>query len=406
MEIMNDAKKSYILYFWMFLCFFITDSPFANYAANGYVFKVTAPMILGILYPAYCMIFKKYTLSRSYTLVTLFIFSMVALSSALGGGGLRMTVAYLGMWLFGLFFSKTYSFEDFRRAFMNSVIFIAIFSIIIYLVLLLFPVSKYMFPTVLYSNGMTVDLFFTTFRLMSGPVRRNYGMFWEPGTYQAYLNLALLFLFKEKKCDFFLPKVIVLVLAIITTFSTTGFIVMALILCYSMLTKSDALQKSAFKKISFVVFMIGVSIIALANADMIARLVFDKMEAGNNSYDSRMLSILGNLIVTLKYPFLGAGYGNSAQVLNQLVESTSGFIHQTNTFTNYFATFGIFIGGLFIFFWMKISSALSKNLMENIFTIVILTLITSGENFLSSFAFILFLIYGFRLSKLDNWFKL
>ena len=72
---------------------------------------------------------------------------------------------------------------------------------------------------------------------------------------------------------------------------------MALILCYSMLTKSDALQKSAFKKISFVVFMIGVSIIALANADMIARLVFDKMEAGNNSYDSRMLSILGNLIV-------------------------------------------------------------------------------------------------------------
>lgn len=392
----DNGKKHILLYIWVFLCFFITDSPFANYAPMGYTFKVMVPMILGVLYAAYYLLLKRSKLDVARTVLLLFVLGTVALSSFLGNSGLRLVLAYIGMWLFGAFFTRIYSFESFRRVFLRCVLFVAAFSLIVYFMLLLFPASRSLFPTVAYSNGATVDLFFTTFRLTSGPVRRNYGMFWEPGTYQAYLNLALLFLFKEEGGRFLPAKALLLIVAIVTTFSTTGYIVMAAILCFGVLSGGRAFR-GPLAKCVFVLSVIVLVCVALANFGLVEDLVFDKMEAGNNSYDSRMLSIVGNLQLLLYHPILGVGYGMSADALNLLVDSSSGFIHQTNTFTNYLATFGVILGGFFIWLWWKLARVLSDRWTQALPIFLIFVLITSGENFLGSFAFTMFLAYGFRL---------
>ena len=195
---------------------------------------------------------------------------------------------------------------------------------------------------------------------------------------------------------------LVLIFAIITTFSTTGFIVMALILVYNLVLQNDNLKNNPKQSILYLLLMGVLVIFALIYYDSISELIFDKMESGNNSYDSRTLSIKGNLILFLNHCLLGVGYGMSAHELNQVIASTSGYIHQTNTFTNYLATFGLIIGGFFIICWGKIAQILSKNYWELGYVFIILTMITSGENFLSSFAFTLFLAYGVKLINFEK----
>lgn len=61
---------------------------------------------------------------------------------------------------------------------------------------------------------------------------RNSGMFWEPGAFQGYICIAFVFLIK---CTDLLHKKLyggILTIALITTFSTTGYIVFAFIVIY------------------------------------------------------------------------------------------------------------------------------------------------------------------------------
>lgn len=60
-------------------------------------------------------------------------------------------------------------------------------------------------------------------------LRRNSGMFWEPGAFQGYVNLALLFSIFIKKQKLMLLKVLTLMAALLTTYSTTGYIAFAFV---------------------------------------------------------------------------------------------------------------------------------------------------------------------------------
>lgn len=68
---------------------------------------------------------------------------------------------------------------------------------------------------------------------LGGLTLRNCGPFWEPGAYQGFLNLALLIniLFNERSKYSWLKNVVFIV-AIITTYSTGGYITLFLVLLY------------------------------------------------------------------------------------------------------------------------------------------------------------------------------
>ena len=62
---------------------------------------------------------------------------------------------------------------------------------------------------------------------------RNAGICWEPGCYQCFLNIGLLFLLEKEKYNyqkFFYFKFFVLILTILTTVSTTGIIILIILL--------------------------------------------------------------------------------------------------------------------------------------------------------------------------------
>ena len=67
---------------------------------------------------------------------------------------------------------------------------------------------------------------------------RNCGPFWEPGAYQGFLNLAIVInLLYNKKDKQWKYKNLVFIIAIITTFSTGGYITLFVILMYVIYTK-------------------------------------------------------------------------------------------------------------------------------------------------------------------------
>jgi hypothetical protein len=124
--------------------------------------------------------------------------------------------------------------------------------------------------------------------------------------------------------------------------------------------------------------------------------VFSKIENGfsNVSFLSRYYSIIGNIEIALNHPLVGVGLNNSDEVIRSMYSVYKG-IHQTNTLTNYFATFGLFWGLFFNICWFNFAKKISHGCIKTIFCIVAVACILSGENFLNSMIFTVFLMYGF-----------
>lgn len=158
---------------------------------------------------------------------------------------------------------------------------------------------------------------------------RNSGMFWEPGAFQAYINLVPLMFYNELKQLWKRERFscIILILALITTFSTTGYVVFLFII-------GTALIKTTHNK--FFKAIIGVAVFAIVvysftSLDFIGEKISEQYEnaltiekgdvswtrfgaAMVDSYEIARNPITGNgFLMDARYPGLGelmSGSGN------------------------------------------------------------------------------------------------
>ena len=127
--------------------------------------------------------------------------------------------------------------KDFVRTYTNIIFFIALYSLIIYLVCLNTTVYDYLYNKVAVFDSINADraIFegagknFIIYNFQTNIISktigfsRNCGPFWEPGMFAVFVLIALFFnLFLIKKGS--LIKNITLIAAIISTFSTGGYI--------------------------------------------------------------------------------------------------------------------------------------------------------------------------------------
>lgn len=142
----------------------------------------------------------------------------------------------------GLFCASIISPEVFKKKYIDIIAVFAAISLVCFGVGIVYPQIALFFPETIgeasvdyYNAGVYV---FMKAKGYSGFIltSRNSGICWEPGCYQMFLNVALLFLLdsklkKEGKKFYF--TLLILMVTIITTMSTTGFILMLCILvCY------------------------------------------------------------------------------------------------------------------------------------------------------------------------------
>jgi hypothetical protein len=149
--------------------------------------------------------------------------------------------------------------ERFHITFVNFVYFLALFSLLFYPTQFFPPLQEFIkntlgslitpLGTADYPEGFrSKTLIFFTYmhnygqEIVPGIMPRNCGAFWEPGMFAVFLNLALMINLFINHAVIFSRKNIVLILVIITTFSTTGFIVLFLIVLSKFFFQKDLIK--------------------------------------------------------------------------------------------------------------------------------------------------------------------
>ncbi|MDU6365061.1 MAG: hypothetical protein E6582_16250 [Clostridium sp.] len=168
---------------------------------------------------------------------------------------------------------------------------------------------------------------------------RNSGMFWEPGAFQCFINISLIFeLFGEKKNKF---NIILFIITIITTQSTTGYIIMAMVLLYSMVTLKIKFKNKTNVILLFLVIIIG--LFYLFNS----KIITDKFDTGNTSYRLRTNDFMGSINIITKYPLKGVGYVSE---LKKFEEDSNYINKNSNGLLIFIMEFGLIIFIVYIIF--------------------------------------------------------
>ena len=234
----KSNSKDIIEYILIIALYYVTGGAFSyfNYSMQIIVFFLVSLFI--------CIKFggKKYAL-RSSAVVPLTLMSFfIIIVPIFFNDSISTYIAIIMQLAIGLFCASVISPESFKQKFINVITFFAGVSLIGFAVgmvmpgvALLFPVSTVEDSSVYYYNaGIYVFMSpkgYASFLLTD----RNAGICWEPGCYQAFLNIGLLFLLNQQEKQhqkYFFYKFTILIITVVTTVSTTGLIILLLLLIF------------------------------------------------------------------------------------------------------------------------------------------------------------------------------
>ena len=224
------------------------------------------------------------------------------------------------------------------------------------------------------------------------PFFRNSGMFWEPGAFAGYI-LATLLLFidhpKQLWTDFKWQSVI-LIVSLLTTASTTGYITFAVLLLFVIL-KWGAKGYAKYLVYLIAVLLIVGSVIAFNKLEFLGQKIQRELLLTERQTDSDVnLSRSGSIIFDMQYIISHPVFGNGLSGLTRFrfhlgvydEEDLEGF---GNGFSGCIASMGL----LFMLTYL-ISIGLNKTLGAKWMVILIVILLLQGEYYLNYPWFMMF----------------
>lgn len=278
--------------------------------------------------------------------------------------------------------AKQISLNDYARAYCKILNVIGIASCVMFLFHDYFAGANYL-PTITNTIGLSYrSTIFANISVSSlEGMHRNIGPFWEPGTYQAYLILGILFsLFLDFTTKERIRNIIIYILSLVFTYSTTGYIaVLPLVTAY--LLSNKRITNRWIK-----VLLAGACVLAVwyvFNNEDVYSLVFGKIFEENDSYVSRVGSIQYGINVAIENPIFGVGPVEFENLLDGIAI--------VNTTVMHFAIYGIGVGLIYIYGMYRFSKACVTNFFSAFFVLGALLLSTSGENLTYSLLFNLIL---------------
>lgn len=204
-----------------------------------------------------------------------------------------------------------------------SVIYIRLMSIIclISIVFYLYTMRFGLLPGVLTSDH-TISLGFYTELLTQDNhgLNRNSGLFWEPGAFQAYINIAIaLMMLKEKFTNSDFLYLLLFIVTIITTSSTTGFLLLGLNLIYFV---SFKIKLSPFLRIIAIISTICICAYFYFNVDFLHEKIYNQttfaVDQEGRINDIRRLShiLFDNFFLGTSYIEIWTGNGFMSNLLH------------------------------------------------------------------------------------------
>lgn len=191
------------------------------------------------------------------------------------------------------------------------------------------------------------DIIFYVFNSGVGNFR-NCGPFWEPGAYAGFLVIAIIFHYMESKTitD---KKSIVLILALLSTFSTTGLLALMFFLVMFLGPKVAPIYK-----LILIPTIFAAIIISFTTMDFLGDKIVSQLDVASTHHNTRFKSAVLDWRDFAENPILGLGRDSHTRykgVTNRILT------HRTNGITNYLVTYGIFV---FLFYFGCIYYAFYK----------------------------------------------
>lgn len=300
--------------------------------------------------------------------------------------------------ILGFCIVKNIPFIQFKKIYIDIICFIAALTIVVYISTIMGFSWWENLPLVGDDNYHT--LIFDVIP-PSGQRYRVYGPFWEPGVFQAYLNVALLFSLLQRQID--IKRVILILICILLTFSTTGYICTALIF---LIRCVDSDGTTSIR--SIILIMAGLLLlIFLINNSYVMTVVFGKFSNSASSYGSlairlKDISIYANEY--LKNPIFGTGltksYNNAVKQysLNVMYRNFAG---SASTSMREFAGIGIYVGVLRLVQGWKFCEKISRKHSTAILMFLLFLIILNTEDYIYSLMFSTLFFYGI-VDDVDN----
>lgn len=388
------SKESAIIFLLMFLSgsFVVSNDIISSFATIG----------LWIFTLILCVVNSKFNEINVTTVAS--ILSFILLLSGVVNDELSIaTFNYIFSIITALFVTKAMNFHTFASTYVRIIKLLCVISIVGY-------AATYIYPSI-YSHAVVVNTAGHEFSnywlyvvgLPLSLLNRNFGMYWEPGAFSAFICLGFLldmyFLRNSKPMH-----ILIYIITIITTFSTTGII--ALIMMMLFLSIGSNVMKGG-SRIIMVGFILIIALFAFLNPDLFysssGESAFGKFQYYQSGDDSgtvaiRVYAIEYGIKGFLQNPIFGCGIQG---LTDYAMKYTHG--HNVCTFINWFAFFGFFFGAIMISGIYKFSKKIARNkALVTLFIFMMFFIITISENFATNAVFYLIAFYGFSQYKLQT----
>ena len=224
-------------------------------------------------------------------------------------------------------------------------------------------------------------------------VTRLFGPFREPGVFQMFLIMGLMTHWLQSNIIKGL-RISIYIVAILLTFSTTGYIALAILIVGCRLSRSNNGLKGNILYI--LILFVFLAIYLYTDVLSAEGQVFGKLNEENASTVARFGSIMGNLHIFSSSPFFGVGILSVDELFDHYISGNYSFFtaSNTNTILIQFSTFGLFFGLLWSYGFCRFWSYLSSKLLPSILFVVLGIVLFSGENLTENILTYIIIGYG------------
>jgi len=363
-----------------------------GYALLGYVrFVFYFVMSLSLVF------FSKIKIKSDIFIIFLVISCIILMSSVFNNDFSLGHLVLILIYIYSMIFISYINIDEFIKIFQNVVFVLALISLIVYLL----SVSMYSFVNILPKITNKAGNQFYSLFIMNIPdiyaLYRNFGLFREPGVYQMYLNVSLIFMLFYKNIEAKIYKISIIILTILSTFSTTGYIVMlSLLLTFFILTNNKKKFKYFLGLISTIILFIIFA--KLFNYNIIELVFLTKnISATSISETERYLSVFVNLYIGFNNLLYGAGISHTVELFQYFTKNIYYFetIHNTNHILIKFANFGIIYLIISLVGYYNFVKSLNNSTVATWFLFITLMIMFIGEEVTFSPIFNIIMFYGF-----------
>jgi len=388
-ENVKSGYTSFRCFLSLFLIMFLTSS--YNVVYNHISNSVT---ILSWLFVGVIILFDfngKLNLKLLY--VVLALIGSMWITIFLNGEDIKVSVYITIEVIIALIFVSVYGFDYFKNIYIKIMEILCFLSLVLFLGYIVFPEANDYFLAYNSFGHAVSNLYIYVDSVLH---TRNFGMFWEPGAFGVFINLALAFELTKEKIN--VKAILLFIITLITTFSTASFFSLAILMLYFIFDKNTIGTKARKYIIALIVAALLVAIFNYEYLFANVNSVFGKLQAFIEGRDSisvmaRYWSVILAAQAFLKSPLLGVGYSS----LKEMAIIKTGGDVVSCTVLNWFGVYGIIFGLIMTVGIVKICKNLGKKPIKTIYLFFFFFMLTLAEDFIHNAFFYLLVLYGYMI---------